>query len=53
MQPQIFHKNIKGYDVVLIGNRLVYWEITESDTGKHVCYLGAYQDPIKYIKEHC
>ena len=47
-----FTKNVKGYDIILIGNRLVYWEIVESATGNHVEYLGAYQDPVKYIRKY-
>lgn len=47
-----FSKNVKGYDIILIGNDLVYWEIVESATGNHVGYLAAYQDPVKYIQKY-
>ena len=52
MKPYTFTKNVKGYDIIIIGNDLVYWKIVESATGNLVEYLAAYQDPVKYIQKY-
>ena len=52
MKPYVFHKNHKGYDAIIIGNRLVYWEIVDTNTHEHIAYLRADENPIKYINRY-